>query len=113
MRLPAFALLALAAILAPTRKEAGAMLEPDGLSSILPDAEERRRYLSTLHRLSMGHVTPARLAERAKLMHRAAQVRAALRADPRFTRVREPAGGPERYALRPEHRHGTRQEAKA
>jgi hypothetical protein len=85
--------------------------EPPGLSAILPDPEERRRYASVLLRLAKRPVTPGRLAERARLTHRAAQVRAALRSDPRFMRVREPIHGPERYALRPECRTTRRAEA--
>jgi hypothetical protein len=108
----AFALLLLAALL-PLPHDAAP--EPPGLSAILPDPDERRRYLSTLHRLAMRPITPQRLAERAKLKRRVTEVRAALRADPRFERVREPLDGPERYALRPEHRHTVqlRREAKA
>jgi hypothetical protein len=79
--------------------------EPAGLSALLPDPDERRRYVSALRRLAMRPVTPARLAERAKLKNRLRQVRAAIRSDPRFARVREPLDGPERYALRPEYRH--------
>ena len=96
MNLAAFTLLA---IVMPDR-EGAPMLEPEGLATILPDAEERRRYLYALRRLAKGPVTPGRLAQRARLDHRAAQVRLALRADPRLERVRVPIRGPERYVLR-------------
>jgi hypothetical protein len=85
---------------ARTDAEAAALLE-----RIFPDPKERARYADALRRLIMRPVTPARLAQRARLQHRAAQVRAALREDARLRRVREPIDGPERYELRPEHRH--------
>ncbi|GEM_PF-3281133 len=100
-----FLVLALAAILAPTGKEAATM-EPDGLAAILPDPEERRRYLHTLHKLTHRPISAQRLADRAKLKHRRAVILTALRADPRLQRIREPTTGPERYAWRPEYRHG-------
>lgn len=111
---PLALLLLLAAIL-PAPHEPANFTEPDCLATILPDPEERRRYLAALHRLAMRPITPARLAQRAKLTHRMAEVKAALRADPRFARVREPLDGPERYALRPEYRHASqlRKEAHA
>lgn len=75
------------------------------LARLFPDPEERRRYVVALRRRTMRPLTPMRLARRARLEHRLPQVRAALRADARLRRVREPLDGPERYELRPECRH--------
>lgn len=91
--------------------KAGACDPPGEVAALvaryLPDGEERRRYFVALRRLAMRPVTPARLAQRAGLGYRLPQVTAALRADARLRRVREPHQGPERYELRPEFRHAT------
>lgn len=109
----ALLLLLFAAILpTPPTATTPAAWEPPGLSAIFPEPKVRARYLRALHKLSMHEVSTWRLAQRAKLTDRAAEVRAALRADPRYERVHEP--GPERYRLRVEHRHAwTLQGAKA
>lgn len=76
------------------------------LEAYLPEAKERRRYEVTLRRLSMGPVSPTKLAAHANLTHRLDAVRVALQEDPRYERV--PGRARERYALRAAHRHAAR-----
>lgn len=73
------------------------------LADYLPNTEEQRRYEIALLRLSMRPVSPARLAEHARLMHRFNDVRQALHDDPRYERV--PGRARERYELRAPYRH--------
>ena len=92
------------------------MTDPEGyvLADFLPNVEEQRRYKDALRKLAaLRPVSAWRLADRARLQHRRAEVARALAADPRFARV--PARGPERYELRLEYRHAAslRREATA
>lgn len=52
------------------------------LADYFPNPEEQRRYEIALRRLSMRPVSPARLAEHARLTHRLDDVRRALQEDP-------------------------------